>query len=146
MWLPISLNRLSDYLKGASLLIFLLALSISGCASKVGLDAVYAYNDNPLSVTIPSNASAEFVEQSMVRALVGRGWWVQSQTKEKVVGYLVHRGWNATVTLLSDGSHVRIMSDATQKNISTGKSSPAVPLGWLKNIQKDLRAELLTSQ
>ena len=146
MWFSISLKRTRDFLKGPSLLIFLLALSISGCAPKVGLDAVYAYNDNPLSATIPTHASAEFVEMSMVRVLKGRGWWVQSQTKEKVVGYLVHRDWNATVTLLSDGSHVRIMSDATQKNISTGKVSPAVPLGWLKNIQKDLRAELLTSQ
>lgn len=146
MWLPISLNRLSDYLKGASLSIFLLALSINGCAPKIGSDAVASYNDHPLSVTIPSNASAEFVEMSMVRALKGRGWVVQSQTKEKVVGKLVHRGYDATVTLLADGSVVRIMSDATQTNISTGEVNPAVPLGWLKNLQKDLSAQLSASQ
>ncbi len=146
MWLPISLNRISDYLKGASLLIFLLALSINGCASKIGSYAVASYNDDPLSVTIPSNASAEFVEMSMVRVLKGRDWVVQSQTKEKVVGKLVHRGWNATVTLLSDGSVVRIMSDATQTNISTGEVNPAVPLGWLKNLQKDLSVQLSASQ
>jgi hypothetical protein len=146
MWHPISLNRLSDYLKGASLLIFLLALSINGCASKTGSYAVTSYNDDPLSVTIPSNASAEFVEVSMVRVLKGRGWVVQSQTKEKVVGKLVHRGWNATVTLLSDGSVVRIMSDSTQTNISTGEVNPAVPLGWLKNLQKDLSVQLTVSQ
>ncbi len=146
MWLPISLNQLSDYLKGASLSIFLLALSINGCASRIGSDAVTAYNDHPLSVTIPSNTSAEFVEMSMVRVLKGRDWVVQSQTKEKVVGELVHRGWNATVTLLSDGSVVRIMSDATQTNISTGEVNPAVPLGWLKNLQNDLSAQLSAPQ
>lgn len=146
MWLPISLNRLSDYRKGASLLIFLVALSINGCASKIGSYAVASYNDDPLSVKIPSNVSAEFVEVSMVRALKGRGWAVQSQTKEKVVGKLVHRGWNATVTLLSDGSDVRIMSDATQTTISTGEVNPAVPLGWLKNLRKDLSVQLWVSQ
>ena len=146
MWFPISSKRTRDFLKGPSLLIFLLALSISGCAPKVGSYAVAAYNENPLSVTIPPYASAESVEKSMMRALVGRRWVIQSHTKEKVVGLLVHREWDATVRLLSDGSVIRIMSNATQKNISTGKVSPAVPLGWLKNIQKDLRAELLTSQ
>jgi hypothetical protein len=145
MWFSISLKRTRDFLKGPSLLIFLLALSISGCASRVGSDAVAAYNDHPLSVTIPSNASAEFVEKSMVRALVGRNWAVQSHTKEKVVGKLVHRNWDATVSLLSDGSVIRIMSNATQTNISTGAVSPAVPLGWLENIQKDLGAALLAS-
>jgi len=124
----------------------LLALSISGCAPKAGSYAVNAYNDHPLSVTIPTHASAEFVEKSMVRALEGRNWVIHSHTKEKVVGLLLHREWDATVNLLSDGSVIRIMSYAYQKNISTGKVSPAVPLGWLKNIQKDLRAELLTSQ
>jgi hypothetical protein len=146
MWLPISLNRLSDYLKGSSLLIFLLVLSINGCASTIGSDAVASYNDDPLSVTIPSNASAEFVEMSMVRVLKGRDWVVQSQTKEKVVGKHARRDWNATVTLLSDGSVVRIMSDATQTNIGTGEVNPAVPLGWLKNLQKDLSVQLSASQ
>ncbi len=142
MWFSISLKRTRDFLKGPSLLIFLLALSISGCASRVGSDAVAAYNDNPLSVTIPSDASAEFVEKSMVRALVGRQWTIQSHTKEKVVGELAHRSWYAKVSLLSDGSVIRIMSHARQTNISTGKVTPAVPLGWLKNIQKDLGAAL----
>ncbi len=146
MWFSISLKRTRDFLKGPSLLIFLLALSINGCAPKIGSYAVASYNDDPLSVTIPSNASAEFVEMSMVRVLKGRDWVVQSQTKEKVVGKLVHRGWNATVTLLSDGSVVRIMSDATQTNISTGEVNPAVPLGWLKNLQKDLSVQLSASQ
>ncbi len=146
MWFSISLKRTRDFLKSPSLLIFLLALSISSCASRVGSDSVAAYNDHPLNVTIPTNASAEFVEESMVRVLERRKWTVQSQSKEKVVGKLVHRDWDATVSLLSDGSVIRIMSNATQKNISTGAVSPAVPLGWLKNIQKDLRAELSTSQ
>ena len=147
MWFSISLKRTRDFLKGPSLLIFLLALSISGCASKtIGSDAVAAYNDHPLSVTIPSDASAEYVEKSMVRVLVGRNWAVQSHTKEKVVGKIAHRGWDATVSLLSDGSVIRIMSNATQKNISTGEVAPAVPLGWLKNIQKDLGAALSTPQ
>ena len=146
MWFSISLKRTRDFLKGPSLLIFLLALSISGCASRVGSDAVAAYNDNPLSVTIPSDASAEFVENSMVRALEGRNWAVQSHTKEKVVGELAHRNWYAKVSLLSDGSVIRIMSNARQTNISTGKVTPAVPLGWLKNIQKDLGVQLSASQ
>ena len=142
MWFSISLKRTRDFLKGPSLLFFLLALSISGCASKIGSDAVAAYNDHPLSVTIPSDASAEFVEKSMMRALIGREWTIQSHTKEKVVGELVHRNWYAKVSLLSDGSVIRIMSNARQTNISTGKVTPAVPLGWLKNIQKDLGAAL----
>ena len=146
MWFSISLKRTRDFLKGPSLLIFLLALSISGCASRVGSDAVAAYNDHPLSVTIPPYASAEFVEKSMVRALLGRNWAIQSHTKEKVVGKLVHRNWDATVSLLSDGSVIRIMSNATQTNISTGAVSPAVPLGWLENIQKDLGVQLSASQ
>ena len=146
MWFSISLKRTRDFLQSPSLLILLLALSISGCASRVGSDAVAAYNDHPLSVTIPTYASAEFVEKSMVRVLERRNWTIQSHAEEKVVGKLVHRGYDATVTLLSDGSVIRIMSDATQKNPATGEVNPAVPLGWLKNIQKDLGAALLASQ
>ena len=146
MWFSISLKRTRDFLQGPSLLIFLLALSISGCASRVGSDAVAAYNDQPLSVTIPKFASVGFVEKSMVRVLERRNWVVQSHSEEKVVGKLVHREYDATVTLLSDGSVIRIMSDATQKNPATGDVNPAVPLGWLKNIQKDLGAALLASQ
>lgn len=143
MWLQVSLTR---YLKGSSLSIFLLALSLNGCATRIGSDAVSAYNENPLTVTIPLNASEEFVEMAKVRVLTGRGWLVQSRTKDEVVGKLVHRNWNATVTLLSEDSFIRILSDATQTNPSTGKATPAVPLGWLKNLQKDLSTQLSVSQ
>jgi hypothetical protein len=143
MSFQISLTRC---LKGSSLLIFLIALSLNGCATKMGSDAVSEYNDNPLTVTIPPKASEEFVEASKVRVLTGRGWLVQRRTKEEVVGNLVHRNWNATVTLLTEGSSIRILSNATQTNPSTGKVTPAVPLGWLKNLQKDLSVQLSASQ
>ena len=146
MWFSISSKRTRNFPKCPSLLIFLLALSISGCAPRMGSDAVAAYNDHPLSVTIPTYVSAEFVEELMVRALVGRNWTVQSHTKEMVVGRLVRRRYAATVTLLSDGSVIRIMSNATHKTWARGKVVPTVPLGWLENIRKDLDAALLASQ
>lgn len=125
------------------LLIFLLTLSISGCSNtRIGQGAVSEYNTNPLTVTIPSNASAEFVEQSMVSALQGRQWSVQSRSPQKAVGRLLHRGWDATVTLVSDGSIIRIMSDATRKDLESGEPKPGVPFGWLRNIQKDLSVAL----
>ena len=125
------------------LLIFLLALSISGCSNtRIGQGAVSDYNSNPLTVVIPANASADVVEQAMVQALQGRQWSVQSRSAEKVVGRLVHRGWDATATLVSDGTLIRIMSDATRKDLETDEPKAGVPYGWLRNIQKDLSIAL----
>ena len=143
MLFPISLNRTLYASKGPLLLTLLFAFSIGGCAtSSVGADAVAEYNKSPLTVAIPSKASADVVEQSMVQVLQGRQWSVQSRSKEKVVGRLVHRGYDAITTLVSDGSVIRILSEGTRKNVHTGEPEPAVPLGWLRNIQKDLNAAL----
>ena len=113
-------------------------LVIAGCKTLTGAQTVEKYNQNPLTVVVPNNLSPDEVEQAMVQVLTARQWIVTQRSPKEVVGQLTHRQWEAKVTLKVDGNVIKILSDATHKNASTGIVEPAVPKGWLENLQGDL--------
>ena len=126
---------------GLSMLVWMLALS--GCGGTVvGSSTVEQYNQNPMTVTIPSNLSPQEVEQTMVLTLKGRQWTVLQQSPQAVVGQLNHRQFQAKTTLKVDGDVIRILSDSYYKGDESTKLEPGVPKGWLKNLQADLRTRL----
>jgi hypothetical protein len=108
----------------------------TGCSAKTGRDVIDKYNQAPLTVSIPSQLSSQQIEEAMVRTLVGREWHVERQSPQEVVGTLNRRSYQAKVVLKVDNSVIKILSE------SSYKSKPAVPEGWLENLQLDLKKHL----
>jgi hypothetical protein len=118
-------------------------LFLSGCGtSKVGTDAVAAYDANPLTVVIPEGVSPQDLETAMVEALRGREWSIESRNPEAVKGRLNHRNYDATVTLRVNGPVIMIQNSAVYTDPHNGFSQPGVPLGWLVNLRNDLQMNL----
>ncbi|WOO42316.1 hypothetical protein [Rubellicoccus peritrichatus] len=112
---------------------------LSGCKTMQGADSVTEYNNSPLTVPVPSGLSEQQVGDAMASVLRGREWNVIESSPNRAVGTLDHRGFRARAILERSGNTIRILSDSTSKSLRTGEYEPAVPLGWLQNLQSDLR-------
>jgi hypothetical protein len=110
----------------------------------VGGEEARKYNESPLTVPVPPGLSAEDVEQVIVSTLERRNWTVTEHSPQQVVATLVHRGFDAKVILKVDGNLVKILNDSRYKSPTTGQLEPAIPKGWLKNLEKDLKTFLST--
>lgn len=132
-------------MKNAIIATFLGALCLfmaAGCNTLRGKDAVTKYNSDPLTVPVPGNLSSDQVQSTMARALVGRGWTVVSSTPDEVVGELDHRGFRAKAILKREGTQIKLLTDTTYYVKNRDEWQPAVPYGWLENLQKDLNRML----
>jgi len=111
-------------------------VELTGCFATTGQDAVMKYNQTPLTVSVPSQLTSKQIEEAMVRTLVGREWHVESQSPQEVVGTLNHSSYQARATLKVENGVIKILNE------STYKGKPAVPEGWLENLQLDLKKHL----
>jgi hypothetical protein len=112
--------------------------------TQVGAEAVQKYNANPLVVAIPSSLKPQDLEEVMALAFIGRKWTVVERSPQAVVGTLDHRGFKAKATLKVDGNVVKILNDSLYQSNESGKLEPAVPRGWLRNLEKDLTEYMAT--
>jgi hypothetical protein len=108
----------------------------------MGADEAAKYNAQPLSVPVPPSLTEAEIESAMVSTLEGRKWTVTERSPQQVVGKLVHRGFDAKVILKVEGPLVKILNDSRYKSPQTGQLEPAIPKGWLKNIERDLQVSL----
>ena len=106
----------------------------------MGVEAVRKYNANPLTVAIPSTLASQEVQEVMTRSLNSRRWTVVQQSPQEVVGTLDHRGFKAKVLLKVEGGLVQILNESQYLSPETGALEPAIPKGWLRNLEKDLKA------
>jgi hypothetical protein len=106
----------------------------------MGAEAVRKYNANPLTVAIPPTLAPQEVKEVMTLTLNSRKWTVAQQSPQEVVGTLDHRGFKAKVILKVDGSLVKILNESQYTSPETGALEPAIPRGWLRNLEKDLNA------
>lgn len=133
-------------MKNAMIVSFLGALFLflaSGCMS--GKDAAVDYNADPLTVPVPGNLSADQVQSTLARALLGRGWNVVSVSPNEVVGELNHRGFRAKAILKREGEQIKLLSDSYYHSNHRDEWDPRVPHDWLENLQKDLN-RMLTAE
>jgi hypothetical protein len=120
----------------------------------MGAEAVQKYNANPLTVAIPPTLGPQEVEEGMVLALRGRKWTVVQQSPQEVVGTLNHRDCQAKVMLRADGNVIKIVNDSLCKpntrgfepatSAKTEAFEPAIPRGWLRNLEKDMNDHFAT--
>jgi hypothetical protein len=123
----------------ALLLVVPLSLDLAGCKhGKSSASAVDSYNGNPLTVSIPRELSQEQIEEALAATLMGRTWTVTSRKPAEVVGELTHRGIKGRVILKADRDVVSIINDSYRISEEGDIGVPVVPLGWLRNLQKDM--------
>lgn len=120
-----------------------LAIILAACGGgRVGALSAEQYNAAPLTVAIAQGTANAVVIDAAEQALTGRGWRVVSRSGDEIVGKLVHRNYDAIVTIRIEGSQAALYSDATIQSADTDGPTPAVPYGWLKNLKSDMEANL----
>ena len=124
----------------AILLLSLLALSQSACSgTRVGVKSAEAYNARPLKVYIPLAVDDPAAIKAAESGLIGRGWAVIDKSDEHITGKLHQRRFEATVDIKIEDQNLVIYSDSTYLDPQTNELTPAVPYGWLKNLQQDIQ-------
>ncbi len=126
----------------ATVAALILIVGIQGCSTQIGAQAVANYNERPLTVAIAAGLSPDAIKRAMMSTLINRRWTIQRHSENEVVGRLTHRGFDAIVTLRSDDYVITILNKATHTDLNTGETKPGVPMGWLENLQKDLRTNI----
>ena len=99
------------------------------------------------TVNVPSGLNAETVQGTTVATLTGRTWAILRKTDDRVVGYLRHRSHETKVTLVYSAAEVKLYCVGWKIDKKTfERKKPALPEGWLENIQLDLKAKLNLAQ
>ncbi len=122
--------------------LLLILVAFQGCESTKGLSASTSYNEAPLTVEVPAGMSSADVQKAMGATFAGRQWTVTDTTGDSMTAILNHRGYQAKATMVRSGNTIRILSESKMLDSKTDEYVPAVPLGWLQNLQKDLRKRL----
>ncbi len=124
----------------AILFLGLFALSQSACSgTRVGVKEAQSYNQQPLRVHIPEGVTDAAAIRAAESGLSGRGWAVVDKSDDQITGELNHQRFDATVNIKIENESLVLYSDATYTNPQTNEVEPAVPYGWLENLQKDIQ-------
>ena len=94
------------------------------------------------SIPIPDGLNKEDLRTAIAPALIARGWTVKEQSDRRVIGYLKHRGNEATVTFILDGEQIQIFCVGWALNRQGQRAKPETPRGWLGNLRKDIAKSL----
>ncbi len=95
------------------------------------------------TVAVPEGLSSSQVKDVIITSLIAREWTVKEKTSDYVIGYLNHRGNEATLTLVYDSKQILMYCDGWLVEKSTGRRiKPELPKGWIANLKKDLPKRL----
>jgi len=89
-------------------------------------------------LTMPRGASARQVQQAIVTSLTKRSWIVKSVDDSTVVGYLKHRGYEATLTFRYDENHIEIISDSYEIDSDGKRLERKNPTRWIDYLKQDI--------
>ena len=94
-----------------------------------------------LTTTFSPAQQLEGVRAAVKKALRGREWTITAESDGTVRAALTHRKFDATIAIVYTAQGMRFYSDsyAVKKD---GKRIKDVPMGWLKNLEKDVLREL----
>lgn len=124
----------------AMLLVGVGALFQTACSgTRVGDYSVERYNQNPFTVAIPQEVDNSGAIKAAESALVARRWAVIDKSDEHITGKLRHRRFDATVNIKVEDRYLVLYSDSLYQDPESNQMTPAVPYGWLKNLQEDIR-------
>lgn len=90
------------------------------------------------SISVPGTRSEAEIQDVVVRALVGRQWEVVSKGPDRVVGYLKHRGNEATLTIVYSTAKIDLFCVGWKIDKAGVRQKPEQPKGWLNYIKADI--------
>lgn len=90
------------------------------------------------TVAIPAGYAKKDVRELIALCLTAREWSVKDKSDDYVVGYLNHRGVEATLTLSFDDKLVTLNCDAWKVDKAGKRLKPDDAKTWVANIKKDL--------
>jgi len=121
------------------LVVALVAFALPFCATRMSAaDDDDEIGEHFESVPVPEGMTKEEIRDAIASVFAARTWIVKQKTDRRVVGYLKHRGNEATATLMFDGDQVEIYCVGWALNRRGERAKPEQPRGWLGNLKKDL--------
>lgn len=125
-------------------LTFIATLFLIGCqtknASPVNMEA--GPDDVALSFTLPLSISSERILELTESSLQNRAWKNITVSGNQVQATLSHRGIDASLRVVVEGSTVNIFSDSWRLDDKGNRKYREHPEGWIRNLEKDIRAGL----
>lgn len=118
------------------------AVFCSGAPAVQGLEGRGAL---VFSVPVPAGLSAAAVRDVVLVTLRERQWTVKEKTRNKAVGYLKHRGYEAQVTFDFDDQKVDVSCVSYAIDREGVRLRPELPKSWLNNLKSDLGKRLARS-
>ncbi len=111
------------------------------CAGQPLLAAENPAADGPQEMgmmVMPKGVTAKQVKVAIVAALTNRKWLVKSADDSTVVGYLKHRGYDATLTFRYDENEIEIISDSFRIDSDGKRLERRNPTVWINNLKNDI--------
>jgi len=111
------------------------------CASQALLAAENPAADGPQEMgmmVMPKGVTAKQVKVAIVAALTNRKWLVKSADDSTVVGYLKHRGTEATLTFRYDENEIEIISDSYEIDSDGKRLERKNPIRWIDYLKQDI--------
>jgi hypothetical protein len=96
------------------------------------------------TVPVPAGYSAAQVKEVVAQCFLAREWEVKIKADDRVVGYLNHRGVEATMTVQIDGPQLTFFCDGWKVDKAGKRIKPEDPKTWIANMKKDVTRRLLT--
>lgn len=119
-----------------------LAVLLLFAASLIHLRAEPAMGEFVGTLNVPTGISPAETRDIVIQSLAAREWTVKEKSGNRVVGYLKHRGNEATVTFLLEGSEIKYYCEGWAINKKGERKKPEQPKGWLGFLQKDINKRL----
>lgn len=94
------------------------------------------------TVAVPAGLKLAEIKEVVVISLVQRNWTVKEKGDDRAVGYLNHRGIEATLTLTFDTSQVSFSCEGWKVDKTGRRLKPEMPDGWIANMKKDVAKRL----
>lgn len=114
------------------------AVVAADAADAEDADAVTAYGKKVATVVVPPGLGEELVRRTAIRAFAGRAWELKEAKKDRVVGYLKHRGYEATLTMVLGKQEIVFYCEGWRVDRDGNRESPKQPEGWIENLRRDM--------
>jgi hypothetical protein len=116
----------------------LLAVPVSAEAAGMIPDNLVPLGTAVGTIDIPTNLTVDEVRDIVAYSLAARSWTLKEKSDQRVVGYLNHRGHEATLTFLLKPGVMELYCEGFRVSKSGERQKPAIPEGWIANLKKDI--------
>ena len=109
-------------------------------------DAATEMGPQAFTISVPEGKlSLKQIHDAALRAALSRGWSVKEDNETKAVVYLLHRGTEATVTLLITEKSVEAYCAGYEVDKAGNRKKPEQPTRWLSYLKRDINKAITES-